>query len=90
MIRIDDTYFITADSHNYILQEKKINQNEEGKNEERLTNIGYYTTIDNALKGLLKKEIRKYVAKDTIQTLKDAVKEFEKIEGRITESAGKF
>ncbi len=90
MIKIDDTYSITADSHNYILQEKKISQNEEGKNEEYLTNIGYYTTIDNALKGLLKKEMRKYLSKDTIQTLKDAVKEFKKIEEKITDSVGEI
>lgn len=90
MIKINDTYFITADTHNYILQEKKINKNKEGEKEERLVNIGYYTTIDNAVKGLLKKEMRKYVAKNTIQTLKDAVNEFEKIEKKITSSIKDF
>lgn len=86
MIKIDETYSITADSNCYILQEKRIVEEGKEKGKEYFMNLGYYTTINDALKGLLKKEMRKYVAKDIVKTLKNAVDEFEKIEKRITET----
>ena len=83
MIRVDDIHFITADPHCFILQEKKVNENGKNKGEEYYAVLGYYPDIKDALKGLLKKEIRKYLAKADEVTLKEAIKEINQIEMRI-------
>ena len=80
MIKIDEIYYITADANNYILVEKKIKQED---NTDYFTNLGYYTSISGALKGLLKIKMRKYVSKETEITLKNAINEFERIEKEI-------
>ena len=53
MITIDEKYQITADPHCFILQEKKI---KEKSGEEYFDNIGYYSNLEETLKGLLKKK----------------------------------
>lgn len=85
MIKIDERYYITADPNCYILQEKKIKEIGEDKGSEYYENIGYYVSIDSALKGLLKKEIRKYLAKSDVCSLEKAIKEFQRIEKHIAE-----
>lgn len=90
MIKIDETHFITADPYCFILQEKKTVQDGKTKGEEYFENIGYYTSIESALKGLLKKETRKFLAKQDIVSLKETIKEIKKIEEEITKVSKGF
>lgn len=83
MIKIDDIHFITADAHSFILQEKKIVQEGKNKGEEYIDIIGYYSSVADVLKGLVKSETKKYVGKKQITTLKDAIKELKEIENKI-------
>ena len=84
MIKIDEKYYITADPHCFILQEKRIKQDGQNKGEEYFENLGCYVSIDSALKGLLKKEIRKYLAKENVCSLEKAINDFQKIEEHVT------
>lgn len=83
MIKIDDTHFITADTHSFMLQEKRIVQDGKNKGEEYIETLGFYSSIENAIKGLMKNETRKYVSKKETSTLKEAIKELENIENKI-------
>ena len=73
MIKITDRFYINATSNCYTLQEKTTIQDEKSKNfgQEVFRDLGYYTTIEDALKGFFKKTTREYIAKDTVNSIKD-------------------
>lgn len=77
MIKINERYYINANSNCYVLQEKTKIQDKKSKNfgKETYKDLGYYVTIENVLEGILKKEIREYINKETENNLKD-LKEF--------------
>ena len=81
MIKINEKIFISADEHNVILQEKGKNSKTD---KDTMKILGYYTTIEEALKGLLKKEFRKYLSKKDEVSLEEALKKEEKIRQKIT------
>lgn len=55
---LDNRYQITSDEYNYILQERKTTKTDDGETKEYEVNIGYYSTITNALKGYKELQIR--------------------------------
>lgn len=57
MIKINERYYINANSNCYVLQEKTKIQDKESKNygKEIYKDLGYYVTIENLLNGVLKK-----------------------------------
>lgn len=57
-IKLDDNYKITADSRQYILQKISIAKSGENVGEEVATSIGFYRTIEQALKGYKELSIR--------------------------------
>lgn len=52
-IKIDDNYSLSSDARNVMLVENKVSQ--EGKEYE--TTVGYYGTVETALKGYLRLKI---------------------------------
>ena len=82
MIKITDRFYINATTNCYSLQEKTTIQDEKSKNygKEIFKDIGYYTTIEDCLRGVLKVKTREYISKDTINTLQDLKKEIKKTE----------
>ena len=81
MVNINNKYYIDADSKNYILKEKTIVQNEESENygKEFFKDLGYYTTLESVLNGLLKIGTREYISKNdktTVEDLKKFIKEY--------------
>lgn len=71
MIKIDDKYFITADSCQYVLRKKgAINK----KGEETDSIMGYYSNVPNALAGFIRNAERENIADDTIKTITDLIK----------------
>lgn len=71
MIKIDDKYFITADSCQYVLRKKgAINK----KGEETDSIMGYYSNVPNALAGFIRNAERENIADDTIKTIPDLIK----------------
>ena len=62
MIKIDDKFFIDADSNSYTLKEKDKIQDKKSKNygEEVFRDRGYYVTLEGVLNGYLKAQTREF------------------------------
>ena len=71
MIQINDRFYITGNTNCYTLQEKTIVQDENSKNYRQAVfkDIGYYTTIEGCINGVLKTTAREYVSKETKNSL---------------------
>lgn len=82
MIVIDNEYLINADDSSYRLEIKGTVQDTTSKNygKETRTVYGYYSTIESALNGYIKAKTRKYIAKETENTLDELLKEIKRIE----------
>ena len=80
MIKINDRFYINASTNCYTLQEKVIIQDEKSKNfgQEMFKDLGYYTTIESCLQGLLKTTTREFISKETENNLKDLIQFIEK------------
>lgn len=73
MIKITDDYYLDADSRNYILRKRTVNQDETSKNfgEEKYSDEGYYVSIESAVKGLITLLTREYISKKTLNTIEE-------------------
>ena len=73
MIKINEKYFIDADNNNFVLKEylgKRLNKKTNEK-EDAYEIWGYYNTIESTLNGLVKKELKKFISKQEINSLND-------------------
>lgn len=79
MIKIDEKFFIDADSNSYTLKEKDKIQDKKSKNygEEVFRDRGYYVTLDGVLNGYLKAQTRDYVQNNDVD-VKELIKEIKK------------
>lgn len=79
MIKIDDKFFIDADSNSYTLKEKDKIQDKKSKNygEEVFRDRGYYVTLEGVLNGYLKAQTRDYVQNNDVD-VKELIKEIKK------------
>ncbi len=79
MIKIDDKFFIDADSNSYTLKEKDKIQDKKSKNygEEVFRDRGYYVTLDGVLNGYLKAQTREFVQNNETD-IKELIKEIKK------------
>ena len=73
MIKITDRFYINANSNCYVLQEKTKVQDEKSENygKEIYKDLGYYTTLESCLQGILTTVTREYVSKDEENTVKE-------------------
>ena len=79
MIKIDDKFFIDADSNSYTLKEKDKIQDKKSKNygEEVFRDRGYYVTLEGVLNGYLKAQTREFVQNNAAD-IKELIKEIKK------------
>ena len=79
MIKIDDKFFIDADSNSYTLKEKDKIQDEKSKKygEEVFRDRGYYVTLEGVLNGYLKAQTREFVQNNEAD-IKELIKEIKK------------
>lgn len=79
MIKIDDKFFIDADSNSYTLKEKDKIQDKKSKNygEEIFRDRGYYVTLEGVLNGYLKAQTREFVQNNEAD-IKELIKEIKK------------
>lgn len=79
MIKIDDKFFIDADSNSYTLKEKDKIQDKKSKNygEEVFRDKGYYVTLEGVLNGYLKAQTREFVQNNEAD-IKELIKEIKK------------
>lgn len=66
MIKVTDRFYINANSNCYTLQEKTTvkDENSENYGKEIFKDLGYYTTLENCLKGILKTTTREYISRE--------------------------
>lgn len=87
MVRVDDNYFIEVDAYNYtakydrgVKKQKKDGSGESDENSIMI--IGYYTTLENAIRGILDHKVRKCMSEGekslcvALNELRAIVKEF--------------
>jgi len=80
MIKVSEKLFINADSKNYILQNKVIS-----KGEERMEAIGFYTSLEDLLYGIIKHDLRKFISKKEIEDVQALIKELKEIDRKVKE-----
>ena len=87
MIKINERFYINASNNCYTLQEKTTIQDETSKNygQEIFRDLGYYTTLESCIKGILKTTIREFIGKETQNDLKDLI-EFIKNENKFLDN----
>lgn len=85
MIKINERYYIDADTHCYVLREKKQIQDENSKNYGNYIykDLGYYVTIEQAINGFIKKALREYISTEDEKSIADLKKEFKKLQDFI-------
>lgn len=73
MIKVTDRFYINANSNCYVLQEKTKVQDLKSENygKEIYKDLGYYTTLENCLKGILKTVTREYISRNEENTIRD-------------------
>lgn len=73
MIKVTNRFYINANSNCYVLQEKTKVQNPKSENygKEIYKDLGYYTTLENCLKGIKKTVTREYVSRNEENTIKE-------------------
>ena len=80
MIKITDRFYINATTNYYTLQEKTTVQDENSENygKEIYKDLGYYTSIENCLQGILKTTTREFISQEQENTMQDLIKEIHK------------
>jgi hypothetical protein len=73
MIKVTDRFYINASSNCYTLQEKTTVQDEKSQNfgKEIFKDLGYYTTIESCLQGILKTTTREFIAQEQENSIKE-------------------
>ena len=90
MVKIDDEYIINANESCYTLEKISTIEDTDSQNygKEVKTIQGYYTSIENALNGYIKVKTRKYISKDTENSLQELLNEIKNTRNYIKEKIG--
>ena len=73
MIKITERFYITANTNCYTLTEKTKVQDKESKNygQEIFKDIGYYSTLESCLGGILTTVTREYISSEEINSVSE-------------------
>lgn len=73
MVKVTDRFYINANTNNYVLQEKTTVQDEKSEKfgQEIFKDLGYYSSLDDCLKGMLKTLTREFINQEEENTVKD-------------------
>lgn len=82
MIKATDRFYINATTNCYVLQEKTTVKDKKSENygKEIFKDLGYYTTIESCLKGILKVTIKEFVSKEEETSIYELMKQIKKAE----------
>lgn len=82
MVKVTDRFYIDANTNCYVLKEKTIVQDTNSKNygQEVLKDLGYYTSLESCLQGILKTTTREYISKQEENSIYDLIKEIKRAE----------
>lgn len=85
MIKINDEYYIDADANTYMLKQVHYVKTKEGEEKRQDATIGYYSTVDIALKGYLKHKSREIVNKKEFENISEYLSYIEKLDKELKE-----
>lgn len=85
MIKINDKYYIDADSKNYTLKEKTIVTSKDGTESDGFKELGYYTTLESLFNGLLKTELRAFISESDNANIEALLKKLKELDNFIKE-----
>jgi len=88
MVKINEKYYLDADSRNYTLKEKTKIKDKEGNEKDGFKDIGYYTSLDSLFNGLMKLETRKFIARDEEADIKALISKIDEIESFFKSKLG--
>ena len=73
MIKVTDRFYINASSTCYTLQEKTTVQDENSENygKETYKDLGYHSTLESCLQGILTVVTREYIGREEENTVKE-------------------
>ena len=85
MIKITDRFYINATSKCYTLTEKIKITDKDSKNfgKEVLKELGYYTTLEGCLDGIIKTELREFIGKKEENSISDLKQEQQSLQDFI-------
>ncbi|MFR3182181.1 MAG: hypothetical protein ACLTPN_00945 [Clostridia bacterium] len=91
MVKIDDKFYVDADSNSYILKEKDKVRDKKSKKygEDVFKDRGYYVSLEGVLNGYLKVQTRDYIknndvgVKDLLKEIKEQTKFVEKLNLKV-------
>lgn len=71
MIKVSERFYINANTNCYTLTEKTIVKDTESKNygQEVFKDVGYYSTLENCLNGILKTVTREFISSEEINSV---------------------
>lgn len=79
IIKLNEDYGISADDFNVTLHQRQVNKKEDSKNfgKEYYSTIGYYSSVEALLKGLINKQIQINLAEQTtLESLVNSVETY--------------
>lgn len=80
MIKVTDRFYINATANCYTLQEKTIVKDTKSENygKETYKDLGYYSTLENCLQGILKVVTREYISREEENSINELLKEIKR------------
>ena len=84
MIIVTDTIFIDSDEQQWTARKKQISKSGKSKGNEVTVLIGYYPSIEAALRGILRNEYGGRMNNETMM-IQQAIAEYERLTREVTE-----
>ena len=88
MVKINEKYYMDADSRNYTLKETAIIKSKDGTETEGFKELGFYTNLECLCNGVIKTELRTYIKESENATIEDLLNKLKEIESFIKEKLG--
>lgn len=85
MIKISERFYIDADSKNYTLKEKAIIKSKDGQESEGFKEAGYYSTLEGLFNGILKTELREFIASSNNVSIEELLRKLKELESFFRE-----
>ena len=87
MVKITDRFYINATANCYSLQEKTKIKDKNSKNfgQDIYKDLGYYTTLEGCLKGVLKITTREFVSLEKEKDIKELIKQIKTMKNYLEE-----
>ena len=82
MIKVTDRFYIDANANCYVLKEKTIVSDKDSKNygQEPYKDLGYYTSLESLLNGILKTTTREFIARKDENSINNLIKGIKRAE----------